>query len=99
MNFDLQNWQFYVFFLYYFCIAGFSNYLLKETKYQLQEHYHNSQRVIKVNISFSFYIAYIVNKVTKLSQIRYSLVVILELSGVLEVQYKEIMMSSINKNN
>jgi len=25
--------------------------------------------------------------------------VILELSGVLEVQYKEIMMSSINKNN
>jgi len=35
----------------------------------------------------------------KLSQISYSLVVILELSGVLEVQYKEIMMSSINKNN
>jgi len=34
-----------------------------------------------------------------LSQISYSLVVILELSGVLEVQYKEIMMSSINKNN
>jgi len=33
------------------------------------------------------------------SQISYSLVVILELSGVLEVQYKEIMMSSINKNN
>jgi len=29
----------------------------------------------------------------------YSLVVILELSDVLEVQYKEIMMSSINKNN
>jgi len=28
-----------------------------------------------------------------------TLVVILELSGVLEVQYKEIMMSSINKNN
>jgi len=35
----------------------------------------------------------------KLLQISYSLVVILELSGVLEVQYKEIMMSSINKNN
>ena len=35
----------------------------------------------------------------RLSQISYSLVVILELSGVLEVQYKEIMMSSINKNN
>jgi len=34
-----------------------------------------------------------------LLQISYSLVVILELSGVLEVQYKEIMMSSINKNN
>jgi len=34
-----------------------------------------------------------------ISQISYSLVVILELSGVLEVQYKEIMMSSINKNN
>jgi len=34
-----------------------------------------------------------------LLQIRYSLVVILELSSVLEVQYKEIMMSSINKNN
>ena len=34
-----------------------------------------------------------------LSQISYSLVVILELSGILEVQYKEIMMSSINKNN
>jgi len=33
------------------------------------------------------------------SQISYSLVVILELSGVLEVQYKEIMMSSINKDN
>ena len=33
------------------------------------------------------------------SQISYSLVVILELSGVLEVQYKKIMMSSINKNN
>ena len=37
--------------------------------------------------------------VIHLSQISYSLVVILELSGVLEVQYKEIMMSSINKNN
>jgi len=36
---------------------------------------------------------------TGVSQISYSLVVILELSGVLEVQYKEIMMSSINKNN
>jgi len=36
---------------------------------------------------------------TIVSQISYSLVVILELSGVLEVQYKEIMMSSINKNN
>jgi len=34
-----------------------------------------------------------------LSQISYSLVVILELNGVLEVQYKEIMMSSINKDN
>ena len=34
-----------------------------------------------------------------ISQISYSLVVILELSGVLEVQYKEIMMSSINKDN
>jgi len=34
-----------------------------------------------------------------LSQISYSLIVILELSDVLEVQYKEIMMSSINKNN
>jgi len=33
------------------------------------------------------------------SQISYSLVVILELSGVLEVQYKEIMMSSIIKDN
>jgi len=38
-------------------------------------------------------------KILLLSQISYSLVVILELSGVLEVQYKEIMMSSINKNN
>jgi len=35
----------------------------------------------------------------RVSQISYSLVVILELSGVLEVQYKEIIMSSINKNN
>jgi len=35
----------------------------------------------------------------KVSQIGYPLVVILELSGVLEVQYKEIMMSSINKDN
>jgi len=34
-----------------------------------------------------------------LSQISYLLVVILELNGVLEVQYKEIMMSSINKDN
>jgi len=34
-----------------------------------------------------------------LSQIRYSLVVILELNGVSEVQYKKIMMSSINKDN
>jgi len=34
-----------------------------------------------------------------ISQISYSLVVILELSGFLEVQYKEIMMSSINKDN
>jgi len=34
-----------------------------------------------------------------LSQISHSLVVILELSGMLEVQYKEIIMSSINKNN
>jgi len=38
-------------------------------------------------------------KIKCISQIRYSLVVILELGGVLEVQYKEIMMSSINKNN
>jgi len=37
--------------------------------------------------------------VVAVSQISYSLVVILELSGVLEVQYKEIIMSSINKNN
>jgi len=36
---------------------------------------------------------------SSLSQISYSLVMILELSDVLEVQYKEIMMSSINKNN
>jgi len=34
-----------------------------------------------------------------LSQISYLLVVILELSNVSEVQYKEIIMSSINKNN
>jgi len=34
-----------------------------------------------------------------LSQISYSLVVILELSGILEVQYKKIIMSNINKNN
>ena len=34
-----------------------------------------------------------------LSQISYSLVMILELSDVSEVQYKKIMMSSINKNN
>jgi len=34
-----------------------------------------------------------------LSQISYPLVVILELSDVSEVQYKEIIMSSINKNN
>ena len=33
------------------------------------------------------------------SQIRYSLVVILELNGVSEVQYKDVMMISINKNN
>jgi len=33
------------------------------------------------------------------SQIRYLLVVILELSGISKVQYKEIMMSSINKDN
>jgi len=38
-------------------------------------------------------------EVGEISQISYSLVVILELSGVLEVQYKEIIMSSINKNN
>ena len=37
--------------------------------------------------------------ISTLSQIRYSLIVILELNGVSEVQYKEIMMSSINKNN
>jgi len=37
--------------------------------------------------------------VSMLSQISYSLVVILKLSGVLEVQYKKIMMNSINKNN
>ena len=35
----------------------------------------------------------------KLSQIRYLLVVILELNGVSEVQYKNVMMISINKNN
>ena len=35
----------------------------------------------------------------RLSQIRYSLVVILELNGISEVQYKKVMMSSINKNN
>ena len=34
-----------------------------------------------------------------LSQIRYSLVVILELNGISEIQYKEVMMSSINKDN
>ena len=34
-----------------------------------------------------------------LSQIRYLLVVILELNGVLVVQYKDVMMISINKNN
>ena len=34
-----------------------------------------------------------------LSQIRYSLVVILELDGISEIQYKEVMMSSINKDN
>ena len=34
-----------------------------------------------------------------LSQIRYSLVVILELNGVSEIQYKDVMMISINKNN
>jgi len=37
--------------------------------------------------------------IANVSQISYSLVVILELSGVLEVQYKKIMVSSINKNN
>ena len=41
----------------------------------------------------------IINNIMRISQISYSLVVILELSGVLEVQYKKIMMSSINKNN
>jgi len=35
----------------------------------------------------------------KVSQISYLLVVIPELSGVSEVQYKEIIMSSINKDN
>ena len=35
----------------------------------------------------------------ELSQIRYLLVVILELNGVSEVQYKDVMMISINKNN
>jgi len=40
-----------------------------------------------------------VSALLRVSQISYSLVVILELSGVLEVQYKEIMMSSINKDN
>ena len=35
----------------------------------------------------------------RVSQIRYSLVVILELNGVSEVQYKDMMMISINKNN
>ena len=34
-----------------------------------------------------------------LSQIRYSLVVILELNSGSEVQYKNMMMESINKNN
>jgi len=38
-------------------------------------------------------------KWAEVSQISHSLVVILELSGVSEVQYKEIMMSSINKDN
>ena len=32
------------------------------------------------------------NRLNKLSQIRYSLVVILELNGVSEVQYKDVMM-------
>jgi len=36
---------------------------------------------------------------SNLSQIKYSLVVILGLNNVSEVQYKEIMISSINKNN
>ena len=41
----------------------------------------------------------VVNLLLNLSQISHSLVVILELSSVSEVQYKEIMMSSINKDN
>jgi len=39
------------------------------------------------------------NRRQALSQISYSLVVILKLSSVFEVQYKEIMMKSINRNN
>ena len=41
----------------------------------------------------------VVNLLLNLSQISHLLVVILELSSVSEVQYKEIMMSSINKDN
>ena len=41
----------------------------------------------------------VVDLLLNLLQISHSLVMILELSGVSEVQYKEIMMSSINKDN
>ena len=57
-----------------------------------------------INYITQFKIGGLIHKIptsllAKLSQISYSLVVILELSSVLEIQYKEIMISSINKNN
>ena len=54
---------------------------------------HLTQVLFLLNSHFSsVYFQYLL-------QISHSLVVILELSSVSEVQYKEIMMSSINKNN
>jgi len=56
--------------------------------------------IVQFFLSLNHYLlTLILGKAGFVLQISYSLVVILELSDVLEVQYKEIIMSSINKNN
>ena len=62
----------------------------------------NKKLFITLFLSLIFYLtpsSILLQTKALLSQISHLLVVILELSGVSEVQYKEIMMSSINKDN